>query len=72
MDDGKDEEGAPDEDIFLQQFEGAMLNSASMCSVKGVNRDFLTEQSKTTITTEGTIRSGQERESGRWRRMASI
>ncbi|KAF8972572.1 hypothetical protein BDZ97DRAFT_1901130 [Flammula alnicola] len=47
--------GAPDEDIFLRQLEGAMLNS-------GINRVFLTEQDRITVSTDGSILTGKEKE----------
>ncbi|KAF8170369.1 hypothetical protein BJ912DRAFT_1148858 [Pholiota molesta] len=58
----KEEEGAPDEDIFLRQLEGAMLNSVSLRGVKGINRVFLTEQDKITVSNDGSILTGKEKE----------
>jgi DNA-directed RNA polymerase II subunit RPB1 len=54
--------GAVEEDIFLRQLEGAMLNSVSLRGVKGINRVFLTEQDKITVSTEGSIQIGKEKE----------
>jgi DNA-directed RNA polymerase II subunit RPB1 len=57
-----DETGAIEEDIFLRQLEKTMLDSVSLRGVKGINRVFLTEQDKVTITPDGTILSGKEKE----------
>ncbi|KAF5322328.1 hypothetical protein D9619_002094 [Psilocybe cf. subviscida] len=60
-DKGNGDDGAV-EDIFLRQLEGAMLNSVSLCGVKGINCVFLTEQDKITVSTEGGIQIGKEKE----------
>jgi DNA-directed RNA polymerase II subunit RPB1 len=57
-----DESGAIEEDIFLRQLEKTMLDSVSLRGVKGINRVFLTEQDKVTISSDGTILSGKEKE----------
>ncbi|KIM39097.1 hypothetical protein M413DRAFT_447445 [Hebeloma cylindrosporum] len=57
-----DEMGAIEEDIFLRQLEKTMLDSVSLRGVRGINRVFLTEQDKVTISSDGTILSGKEKE----------
>ena len=54
--------GAIEEDIFLRQLENTMLNSISPRGVKGINRVFLTEQDKVTISSDGSILTGKEKE----------
>ncbi|KAF9544636.1 beta and beta-prime subunits of DNA dependent RNA-polymerase, partial [Agrocybe pediades] len=51
-----------EEDIFLRQLENTMLNSVSLRGVKGINRVFLTEQDKITISNDGSILQGKEKE----------
>ncbi|KAF9007912.1 beta and beta-prime subunits of DNA dependent RNA-polymerase [Cyathus striatus] len=54
--------GTIEEDIFLRQLENTMLNSVSLRGVKGINRVFLTEQDRVTVSSDGTIHSGKEKE----------
>ncbi|KAL0955363.1 hypothetical protein HGRIS_001611 [Hohenbuehelia grisea] len=59
----KDEDGmATEEDIFLRQLENTMLNSVSLRGVPGIQRVFLVEHDKITITAEGSIEARQEKE----------
>ncbi|KAL0945704.1 hypothetical protein HGRIS_014853 [Hohenbuehelia grisea] len=59
----KDEDGmATEEDIFLRQLENTMLNSVSLRGVPGIQRVFLMEHDKITITAEGSIEARQEKE----------
>ncbi|KAF5327379.1 hypothetical protein D9619_003895 [Psilocybe cf. subviscida] len=61
-DKGEGDDGVVEEDIFLRQLEGAMLDSVSLRGVKGTNRVFLTEQVKITVSTEGSTQIGKEKE----------
>jgi len=54
--------GVLEEDMFLRQLELTMLNSISLRGVKGVKRVFLMEQDKVTISPEGSIESGRQKE----------
>ncbi|KAF8907622.1 hypothetical protein CPB84DRAFT_1813483 [Gymnopilus junonius] len=47
--------GTIEEDIFLRQLENTMLNS-------GIHRVFLTEQDKVTVSPDGSILTGKEKE----------
>ena len=58
----KVEDLSMEEDIFLCSLENTMLNSVSLRGVKGVKRVFLTEQDEITISPEGSIFSGKEKE----------
>jgi len=58
----KVEDLSMEEDIFLRSLENTMLNSVSLRGVKGIKRVFLMEQDKITISSEGSIVSGQEKE----------
>ena len=58
----KVEDLSMEEDIFLRSLENTMLNSVSLRGVKGVKRVFLTEQDKITVSSEGSIVSGKEKE----------
>ena len=58
----KVEDLSMEEDIFLRSLENTMLNSVSLRGVKGIKRVFLTEQDKITISPEGSIVSGKEKE----------
>ena len=57
-----DGNGTIEEDIFLRQLENTMLNSVSLRGVKGINRVFLMENDKITISKDGSIKNGQEKE----------
>ena len=43
--------------IFQRQLENIMLNSASLCDVKGINRVFLLEHGEVVIAEDGSIAS---------------
>jgi DNA-directed RNA polymerase II subunit RPB1 len=58
----KAEDLSMEEDIFLRSLENTMLNSVSLRGVKGVKRVFLTEQDMITISPEGNIVNGKEKE----------
>ena len=58
----KVEDLSMEEDIFLRSLENTMLNSVSLRGVKGVKRVFLTEQDRITVSPEGSIVSGKEKE----------
>ena len=58
----KAEDLSMEEDIFLRSLENTMLNSVSLRGVKGVKRVFLTEQDRITVSPEGSIVSGKEKE----------
>ena len=58
----KVEDLSMEEDIFLRSLENTMLNSVSLRGVKGIKRVFLTEQDKITVSSEGSIMSGKEKE----------
>jgi DNA-directed RNA polymerase II subunit RPB1 len=57
-----DGNGTIEEDIFLRQLENTMLNSVSLRGVKGINRVFLMENDRITISKDGSIKNGQEKE----------
>jgi DNA-directed RNA polymerase II subunit RPB1 len=58
----KVEDLSMEEDIFLRSLENTMLNSVSLRGVKGVKRVFLSEQDKITVSPEGNIVNGKEKE----------
>ncbi|KAI0075928.1 beta and beta-prime subunits of DNA dependent RNA-polymerase [Panus rudis PR-1116 ss-1] len=58
----EDEMGTVEEDIFLRQLENTMLNSVSLRGVTGIDRVFLMEHDKVTVTPEGSISARGERE----------
>jgi DNA-directed RNA polymerase II subunit RPB1 len=51
-----------EEDIFLRSLENTMLNSVSLRGVKCVKVVFLTEQDRITVSPEGSIVIGKEKE----------
>jgi len=54
--------GTIEEDIFLRQSENTMLNSVNLRGVKGINRVFLLEHNKVTITEMGSIETQVQKE----------
>jgi DNA-directed RNA polymerase II subunit RPB1 len=58
----KVEDLSMEEDIFLRSLENTMLNSVSLLGVKGIKRVFMTEPDKITISPEGNIVQGKEKE----------
>ncbi|PPQ63539.1 hypothetical protein CVT24_004769 [Panaeolus cyanescens] len=51
-----------DEDAFLRQIEHNMLTTISLRGVPGIKRVFLTDQKKVTISDDGSIAMGKEKE----------
>ncbi|CCM03706.1 uncharacterized protein FIBRA_05852 [Fibroporia radiculosa] len=60
----KEEDGMDtvEEDIFLRQLENTMLNSISLRGVTGIQRVFLLEHDRVSITEEGSIKAHSEKE----------
>ena len=58
----KVEDLSMEEDIFLRSLENTMLNSVSLRGVKGIKRVFMMEPDKITVSPEGNIVVGKEKE----------